>query len=125
MSSLSAIRGLPAQSTPTHRESHHYVMSGPLNGTVPAAVTPLTHGGARIDEGAIPRYVDFLIEHGASGVLAMGTTGEGILLDAAERRTGMERYLEAARGRVPIAVHAGAQRTAQSVALAEHAASIG
>jgi dihydrodipicolinate synthase/N-acetylneuraminate lyase len=100
-------------------------MSGPLSGTVPAAVTPLTHGGARIDEGSIRPYLDFLIEHGASGVLAMGTTGEGILLDLAERRTVMERYVEAARGRIPVAVHAGAQTTAQSVALAEHAASIG
>jgi dihydrodipicolinate synthase/N-acetylneuraminate lyase len=100
-------------------------MSGPLRGTVPAAVTPLTHGGARIDEGSIPPYLDFLIEHGASGVLAMGTTGEGILLDAAERRTVMERFVEAASGRIPVAVHAGAQTTAQSIALAERAASIG
>src|SRR3954453_21562839 len=93
VSSFSAMGGLPAQSTPTHRKSHHCVMSGPLKGTVPAAVTPLTHGGARIDEGSISRYVDFLIEHGASAVLAMGTTGEGILLDADERRTVMERYV--------------------------------
>ncbi len=55
----------------------------------------------------------------------MGTTGEGILLDPAERRTVMERYVEAARGRIPVAVHAGAQTTAQTVALAEHAAGIG
>jgi dihydrodipicolinate synthase/N-acetylneuraminate lyase len=100
-------------------------MSGPLKGTVPAAITPLTHGGAGIDEGSISRYVDFLIEHGASALLAMGTTGEGILLDADERRTVMERYVEAARGRIPVAVHAGAQTTAQSAALAAHAASIG
>jgi dihydrodipicolinate synthase/N-acetylneuraminate lyase len=100
-------------------------MSGPLKGTVPAAITPLTHGAERIDEGLIPQYVDFLIEHGASGVLAMGTTGEGILLDPAERKTVMEGFVNAAGDRVPVAVHAGAQTTAQSVALAEHAASIG
>lgn len=55
----------------------------------------------------------------------MGTTGEGILLLEDERKTVMERFVEAARGRIPVAVHAGAQTTAQSVALAEHAASIG
>src|SRR3954470_24027967 len=98
MSSFSTMGGLPAQSTPTHRESHHYAMSGPLKGTVPAAITPLTHGAARIDEVSIAQYVDFLFEHGASGVLAMGTAGEGILLDAGERRTVMERYVDAARG---------------------------
>src|SRR4029453_12912858 len=89
VSSFSAMGGLPAQSTPTHRESHHYVMSGPLKGTGPAATTPLTQGAARSDEGSIPQYVDFLLKHGASGLLAMGTTGEGILLDLAERRTVM------------------------------------
>ena len=55
----------------------------------------------------------------------MGTTGEGILLDPAERRTVMEGFVSAAGDRIPVAVHAGAQTTAQSVALAEHAASIG
>jgi dihydrodipicolinate synthase/N-acetylneuraminate lyase len=100
-------------------------MSGPLKGTIPAAVTPLKDGGSRLDEDAIAPYLDFLIGHGATGVLAMGTTGEGILLNAQERRTVMERYVEAARGRIPIAVHAGAQTTADSVALATHAAAIG
>jgi dihydrodipicolinate synthase/N-acetylneuraminate lyase len=101
------------------------MMRGPLKGTIPAAVTPLRDGGARLDDDAIAPYLDFLIEHGATGVLAMGTTGEGILLAPGERRTVMERYVEAARGRVPVAVHCGAQTTAGSIALAEHAAAIG
>ncbi len=100
-------------------------MSGPLRGTIPAAITPLKGGGSRLDEDAIAPYLDFLIGHGATGVLAMGTTGEGILLSLQERRAVMERYVEAARGRVPVAVHAGAQTTADSIALATHAAEIG
>ena len=100
-------------------------MSGPLRGTVPAAVTPLKDAGSRLDENAIAPYLDFLIAHGSTGVLAMGTTGEGILLNAQERRTVAERYVEAAGGRIPVAVHAGAQTTADSVALAEHAAEVG
>jgi dihydrodipicolinate synthase/N-acetylneuraminate lyase len=100
-------------------------MIGPISGTVPAAVTPLKDGGSRLDENAIAPYLDFLIAHGATGVLAMGTTGEGILLNAQERRTVAERYVEAANGRIPVAVHAGAQTTGDSVALAEHAAEAG
>lgn len=100
-------------------------MYGPLHGTVPAAVTPLRDGGARLDEDVIAPYLDFLIDHGATGVLAMGTTGEGILLAPDERRAVMERFVEAADRRIPVAVHCGAQTTAQSVALAEHAAGIG
>jgi dihydrodipicolinate synthase/N-acetylneuraminate lyase len=100
-------------------------MFGPIKGTVPAAVTPLKDGGSRLDENAIAPYLEFLIAHGATGVLAMGTTGEGILLNAQERRTVAERYVEAAGGRIPVAVHAGAQTTGDSVALAEHAAEAG
>jgi dihydrodipicolinate synthase/N-acetylneuraminate lyase len=100
-------------------------MSGPLRGTVPAALTPLRNGGLRLDEDAIAPYLDFLIEHGATGVLAMGTTGEGILLSPEERRSVATHYIDAAAGRVPVAIHAGSQTTAASVALAEHAAEAG
>jgi dihydrodipicolinate synthase/N-acetylneuraminate lyase len=53
------------------------------------------------------------------GILAMGTTGEGILLSAAERRRAAELFLE---GPLPVIVHCGAQTTAETAALAEHAA---
>jgi dihydrodipicolinate synthase/N-acetylneuraminate lyase len=100
-------------------------MRGPLNGTVPAAVTPLRDGGASLDEDVIDPYLDFLIAHGATGVLAMGTTGEGILLDTRERLRVAERFIAAAAGRIPVAIHCGAQTTAASVALAAHAAASG
>jgi dihydrodipicolinate synthase/N-acetylneuraminate lyase len=100
-------------------------MLGPLSGTVPAAVTPLRDGGTRLDEGAIGPYVDFLVDNGATGVLALGSAGEGILLSAGERRAVAEGFIAAAAGRIPVAVHCGAQTTADSVALAEHAAAAG
>jgi dihydrodipicolinate synthase/N-acetylneuraminate lyase len=100
-------------------------MRGPLYGTVPAAVTPLRDDGSSIDADVIAPYLDFLIDHGATGVLAMGTTGEGILLGLDERRAVMEAFVAGARGRIPVAVHCGAQTTAHSVALAEHAAATG
>src|SRR5207244_5644505 len=50
---------------------------------------------------------------------------EGILLSAAERRRAAELFLEAARGRLQVAIHCGAQTTAETAALAEHAAAAG
>lgn len=94
-----------------------------LHGAIAAALTPLRDG--RVDEGAIGPYVDFLASGGLDGVLAMGTTGEGMLFDLAERRTIADRFVEAARGRLQVAVHSGMQTTEATVALAEHAASIG
>jgi len=96
-----------------------------LRGALAAALTPLRDGGARIDDDAFAPYVEFLAAGGLDGLLAMGTTGEGILFGLDERRRIASLFVEAARGKLKVAVHAGAQTTADTVALAEHAASVG
>lgn len=89
-----------------------------LKGAIAAAITPL-------DEAAFRPYVDFLAGHGVDGILALGTTGEGVLFSVAERRRIAELFHEAAGGRLQVAVHCGAQTTADTVSLAEHAAALG
>ena len=96
-----------------------------IHGALAAAVTPLREGGTQLDADAFGPVADFLATGGLDGILALGTTGEGILLTAAERRRAAELYLEACRGRLEVAVHCGAQTTAETVALAEHAADVG
>ena len=96
-----------------------------LRGALAASVTPLRDGGNAVDEDAFGPVVDFLADGGLDGLLAMGTNGEGILLSADERRTAAERFLEASAGRLQVAVHCGAQTTADTVALAAHAAEQG
>src|SRR5689334_10926050 len=93
-----------------------------LRGALAAAVTPLREEGAALDEQAFRPYLDFLAAAGLDGVLALGTTGEGILLSAAERRRAAELFLE---GPLPVIVHCGAQTTAETSSLAEHAAAGG
>jgi len=93
-----------------------------LRGALAAAVTPLRDDGAALDEEAFRPYLDFLAAGGLDGILALGTTGEGILLSAAERRRAAELFLE---GPLPVIVHCGAQTTAETAALAEHAAASG
>ena len=88
-----------------------------------AAVTPLTDDGAAIDPSAVAQYVAFLESHGADGVFACGTTGEGVLLGLDERRRVATAFRDALSG--VLVVHAGAQTTADTVALAEHAREIG
>jgi dihydrodipicolinate synthase/N-acetylneuraminate lyase len=88
-----------------------------------AAVTPLHDGGSTLDEGAIGPYAGFLEAHGADGVFACGTTGEGILLTLEERRRVARAFREALRG--VLIVHAGAQTTADTAALAADAAELG
>jgi dihydrodipicolinate synthase/N-acetylneuraminate lyase len=93
-----------------------------LRGALAASITPLRDGGTAIDDDAIPAVVDFLADGGLDGLLALGTNGEGILLSMDERRRVAERFVEASAGRLQVAVHCGAQSTADTVALAEHAA---
>jgi dihydrodipicolinate synthase/N-acetylneuraminate lyase len=93
-----------------------------LRGALAAAVTPLRDHGAALDEEAFRPYADFLAAGGLDGILALGTTGEGILLTAAERRRAAELFIE---GALPVIVHCGAQTTAETAALAEHAADTG
>ena len=88
-----------------------------------AAATPLARGGAVLDDEAVWPMVAFLVEHGADGVFACGTTGEGILLSIEERMRMAILFRAALRGR--LIVHCGAQNTADTAALAAHAAEIG
>jgi dihydrodipicolinate synthase/N-acetylneuraminate lyase len=101
------------------------MLRGVIKGVFAAALTPLRDGGAALDEQAIPAYVAFLAKGGVDGLLACGTTGEGILLSVQERQTLAASYVEACRGTLAVAVHCGAQTTAETVALAAHAAEVG
>jgi dihydrodipicolinate synthase/N-acetylneuraminate lyase len=96
-----------------------------LHGAIAAALTPLVENGTSPDEDAVGPYVDFLVSHGVDGLLALGTTGEGVLFDVGERRRIAELFIDAGRDRLQVAVHCGAQTTADTVALAEHAAMYG
>jgi dihydrodipicolinate synthase/N-acetylneuraminate lyase len=96
-----------------------------IKGALAAAVTPLCANGGAVDEDAVAPLTEFLAERGLDGLLAMGTTGEGILLSSAERRRVTDLFVAACAGRLDVAVHCGAQTTADTVALAEHAAAAG
>lgn len=96
-----------------------------LRGVLAAALTPLRDGGDAVDEDAFGPYGEFLFEGGLDGILALGTTGEGILLSVEERRRVARLFIEAADGRLQVAVHCGAQTTADTVRLSADAAEVG
>jgi 4-hydroxy-tetrahydrodipicolinate synthase len=89
--------------------------------TIAAALTPLRDGGRHLDEAAFEPYLQFLASAGIDGVLALGTTGEGILLAASERKVALALF---AAGPLPVLAHCGAQTTADTVELSAYAASL-
>jgi dihydrodipicolinate synthase/N-acetylneuraminate lyase len=92
-----------------------------LHGAIAAAVTPLRDAGLHLDEPGAERLVRFLADGGVDGALVAGTTGEGVLLTVAERMRLTDLFVDARPERFLVAVHAGAQTTADTVALAAHA----
>lgn len=95
-----------------------------IRGTLAAAVTPLRDGGDRLDEGAFAPLVEFYAASGIDGLLMLGTTGEGVLLERDERRRAAELMVGEA-GALPVIVHCGAQTTAETSGLAAHATEAG
>jgi N-acetylneuraminate lyase len=94
-----------------------------LRGALAAVVTPLRDDA--FDAAPVAPYVDFLAAHGLDGLLALGTTGEGVMFPPRQRMEVAVAFVEAARGKLQVAVHCGAQTTHDTVALAEHAAATG
>jgi dihydrodipicolinate synthase/N-acetylneuraminate lyase len=96
-----------------------------LRGAIAAAVTPLRDGGHHLDDDAFTPLVRSIAAGGVDGLLACGTTGEGVLLSVDERRRVVESFLAARPSGFQVAVHAGAQTTSDTVALAAHALEVG
>jgi dihydrodipicolinate synthase/N-acetylneuraminate lyase len=96
----------------------------PISGALAATVTPLREGGERLDEEAYAPLFRFYRESGLDGVFMLGTTGEGILLHADERRRCAELAVAHGDG-LKVIVHCGAQTTGETSALAAHARAIG
>jgi dihydrodipicolinate synthase/N-acetylneuraminate lyase len=96
-----------------------------LRGALAASVTPLRDAGGELDEDAFEPLVDFFVAAGLDGLMALGTSGEGILFSQEERRRAADLFLQASDRRLQVAVQCGAQTTAETVALAVHAAEVG
>ncbi len=89
-----------------------------------ALVSPVTREG-RVDEPAIARLVDHVIEGGVTGILALGSTGETASLDEPSRRAVLAATVRAARGRVPVLCGVAQSHLAAARAELEAAARLG
>jgi 4-hydroxy-tetrahydrodipicolinate synthase len=89
-----------------------------------ALATPYTEAG-EVDAAAMRAHIDLLVEDGADGVLAAGTTGEGPLLEEAEVETVIANAVEAADGRIEVIGQVGRASTAATLRTAAAAAAAG
>lgn len=78
-----------------------------------------------LDEDGIDALVDFYIAAGVQGFFALGTHGQGMVMEIDERKKVAERIVRRVRGKVPIVLHVGTANTFSAIELARHGASLG
>lgn len=81
-----------------------------LIGTGVALVTPF-QADFSIDTAALRRIVEYCIDGGVDYLVVLGTTGESVTLNKAEKQLVMETVVEANAGRLPLVLGIGGNST--------------
>ncbi|HEX2494835.1 MAG TPA: 4-hydroxy-tetrahydrodipicolinate synthase [Steroidobacter sp.] len=95
-----------------------------FSGTLVALVTPMQADGA-VDYDALDRLVDFHIDQGTNGIVAVGTTGESCTLSVEEHIEVVRRVVRRAAGRIPVIAGTGANSTREALELTQLARDAG
>jgi 4-hydroxy-tetrahydrodipicolinate synthase len=96
----------------------------PLRGAVTAMVTVFEDDGT-LDLPGCQAIARHLMDHGSSGLVVGGTTGESPTLDDGEKLALLAATLEAVDGRIPVALGTGSNDTRHTVELTRMAAEQG
>ena len=95
-----------------------------ISGSLVALVTPMDSRGS-LDWQALERIIDFHLEQGTDGIVAVGTSGESATLDMDEHKEVIRRVVDQVAGRIPVIAGTGANSTSEAVELTEAARSVG
>ncbi len=93
-------------------------------GVQPAITTPFTID-LRVDHPAMSAHCRWLVDRGCTGLVVLGSLGEGGTLDRTEKREAITNCVRAVAGRVPIVAAVAASRTSDAVDAARDAAAAG
>jgi 4-hydroxy-tetrahydrodipicolinate synthase len=94
-----------------------------FSGTFTALVTPFRNG--EVDVEALEGMVEFQIEHGVSGLVPCGTTGETPAMSEEEDRVVVETVVRVAAGRVPVVAGTGSNSTDMAIKYTKMAQEVG
>lgn len=85
-----------------------------FSGSFVAIVTPMRADGA-VDNVALDRLVEFHIEGGTTGIVAVGTTGESPTLSVEEHIGVVRRIVERTAKRIPVIAGTGSNSTTEAI----------
>lgn len=93
-------------------------------GVFPALTTQF-HKDLSLDIETTQRHIEVMIRHGSSGIVMLGSLGENVTLERAEKRRLMRAAIEAAAGRVPVLSGVAETTTAAAVTYARELERLG
>lgn len=93
-------------------------------GSLVALVTPMNTDGS-VDWDALKRLVEWHVEAGTHGIIAVGTTGESATLSVDEHLAVVRTVIEVAAGRLVVIAGTGANSTQEAITLSAAAAALG
>jgi len=96
-----------------------------LRGVFPVVLTPFKEGDQSVDYNMLDKHVDYLLESGAHGLCANGSTSEFPLLSDQEAFDVAKRIIARIDGRVPIIVGASAPSTWKTIEFAKMGEDLG
>jgi 4-hydroxy-tetrahydrodipicolinate synthase len=99
-------------------------MKMPWQGVIPAITTPFD-GQLKVDHPSLSKHCARMIDSGCTGVVALGSLGEGATLAPAEKADVLKTCVTALSGRAPVVAGISALSTAEAVNLAKTAEEIG
>ena len=99
-------------------------MTVEIKGNQALLVTPFTENG-EFDEESYLRLIDFVMEKGVHGVLALGTTGEFFTMPAEEWQYIMDVTGKRLRGKTVLGFGCGHAGTTEAVKMAQYADKVG
>ncbi|MGB1558402.1 MAG: 4-hydroxy-tetrahydrodipicolinate synthase [Oceanococcaceae bacterium] len=95
-----------------------------ISGSIPALITPMRADG-RVDHKTLLQLVDWHLEQGSDGLVAVGTTGESATLDVTEHMAVITSIVRHVNGRIPVIAGTGANATEEAITLTRAAADVG
>lgn len=95
-----------------------------ITGSLVALATPM-HPDSTIDWERLDRLVDFHIDKGTNGIVAVGTTGESSTLDPQEHMDVIRRVVQRVDGRIAVLAGTGGNSTREAIDLTREAYHIG
>jgi 4-hydroxy-tetrahydrodipicolinate synthase len=93
-------------------------------GVIPAITTQFKED-LSVDHEAIAKHVVWLVDNGCTGILPLGSLGEGATLRFDEKVAIMETCVKAVAGRVPVVAGISALSTSEAAELAQAAERVG